>query len=571
MRLNVGVLLAPMRKSHCRTLLLILPVLLSSDAGARAEPAERRALIFYTAETHGILEPCGCTSDPLGDFARVTALVRSSAGQKKSALLVDAGNLTYPRSTPDATASEAWASEKRQPAAELQAKFIAREIAKLPFGGSALGETDLASGVAGVEPRRLAVNLVSAPVTEPSRVVEAGAIKIGVLGVVDPDLAHAMGLVATEPVAAARTEVARLRAAGAEVIVLLAPLERQAARGLARSVGADVVVVGKNVGDGMASAERVGDAILVAPGEELQRVGRLEIVLRGKARRTPSDKLVDAGSAEQAKTRIAELDRNLAQLEADLARWRKDANSDQAFVAAKVRQRDELRAERVRLGEGKWRPPATGSYFINTLIPIRRTLPRDPTLSASMRRLDQAIGAANLRIAEPPTPAGADRAFYVGGEKCVSCHKAAARFWKSTVHAHAWKTLVDVGKEAHDDCVSCHVTGYGEVGGSSLGFTHGLEDIQCEVCHGPGSIHIDKRGKETPFAGRTKTPESVCLHCHNEKHSDTFNYTAYLRDILGPGHGEDARDKLGAGPTGKELRRAAEARARAAASPHAKR
>jgi hypothetical protein len=180
-----------------------------------------------------------------------------------------------------------------------------------------------------------------------------------------------------------------------------------------------------------------------------------------------------------------------------------------------------------------------------------------------MRKLDRAVGAANLRTAEPPVPAEPGRASYVGDQACVSCHKPAARFWKKTVHAQAWKTLVEVGKEAHDDCVSCHVTGFGEVGGSSLGHTRGLQDVQCEVCHGPGSIHVEKKGKETPFAGRLQTPESVCVHCHNEKHSDTFQYQAYLRDVLGPGHGEDARDKLGSGPTGRSLRRAAEAKAKA--------
>ena len=555
-----------MRKLHYLTALLILPASLSTPAVEAAQTTERRAVVFYTAEIHGILEPCGCTSDPLGDFARVTALVRASAGHNKAAILVDAGNLTYPLTT-----SESASLAKKQPAADLQARFIAREIAKLPFGGSALGETDLALGMAGVEPKRLAANLTSAPVIEPSRMVEVGSIKIGILGVVDPDLARGVGLVATEPVPATQLEVKRLRAAGAEVVILLAPVGRQLARNLARMVGADIVVVGKNVGDGMAKAERVGDAFLVAPAAELQRVGRLEIVLRGKERRSPLDSLVDAGGAAQAKARLAELDHDIARIEADLARWRKDTSTDPAFVEAKIRQRDELKAERARLGDGKWRPPATGSYLTNTLVPIQRTLPRDRALSASMRRLDRAIGEANLRVAEPPPPAGPERAYYVGGEKCVSCHKAAARFWQTTVHAHAWKTLVDVGKEAHDDCVSCHVTGYGEVGGSSLVYTHGLENIQCEVCHGPGSIHIDNRGKETPFAGRTKTSESVCLHCHNEKHSDTFNYTAYLRDILGPGHGEDARDKLGTGPTGKELRQAAQARLRSAAKVRAKR
>jgi hypothetical protein len=182
-----------------------------------------------------------------------------------------------------------------------------------------------------------------------------------------------------------------------------------------------------------------------------------------------------------------------------------------------------------------------------------------------MRELDQAVGAANLRMAEPPTPAEPGRAHFSGDASCVRCHKAAARFCKRTAHAHAWKTLQAVGKTGHGDCVSCHVTGYGEVGGSSLGFSKGLENVQCEACHGPGSIHVEKRGLEKPLALRTGTPESVCARCHNEKHSDTFQYQAYLRDIIGPGHGEDARDDLGAGPTAKDLRRAAEKRARVAA------
>ena len=539
-----------MRKS-CPLLVLAASLLVPSFVRA-AGPPERRAVLFYTAETHGTLEPCGCTSDPLGDFARVTALVRDAVGH--TALLVDAGSLTYPASAQ---------SEKKQPAADLRAEFLAREIARLPFGGSAIGDSDLVRGPGGVTPRRLAVNLTQAPFVEPSRIVDVGSIKMGVLGIVDSELASKSGFSAQDPATAAQQEVARLRASGAEVIVLLAPVERQLARNLARTAGADIVVMGKNVGQGMARAERVGNAYLVAPAEELQRVGRLEIVLRGKGPRSAEEPLIDAGGAAQAKDRLAELERILARLDADIARWQKESGSDPAFVTGKLRERDELRAERSRLGDGKWQAPASGSYFTNSLIPIRRSLPRDPTLSASMHKLDRAIGAANLRAAEPPVAAEPGRASYVGGEKCVSCHKPSARFWQHTVHAHAWKTLVEVGKEAHDDCVSCHVTGYGEVGGSSLGYTRGLQDIQCEVCHGPGSIHVEKRGKESPFAGSTKTPESVCVRCHNEKHSDTFQYEAYLRDVIGPGHGEDARDALGAGPTGRELRRAAKARARA--------
>jgi hypothetical protein len=519
-----------------------------------ASPRERRAVVFYTAQTQGTLEPCGCTSDPLGDIARVTALVRRTA-RGGAALLVDAGNLTYP-------AGEI--PSRKQEAADLVAGFLAQELTRLPFGGSALGETDLARGLAKVKPQRLAANLDKLAFVEPSRIKLVGGIKIGVFGLVDPDLAQEKGLHAEDPVSAARAEAERLRAAGAEIVIALAPLERGQARAVARAAAVDFVVLGKDVGEGTPHAERIGSAFLVVPASEMQRVGRLQIVLREA--RPAGESLRDAGGPAANRMRAEEIDRQVRQLDVDLARWEKDAASDAAFVAAKRRERDELRAEAAALASTTWAPPVQGSYFINQLLPIRRSLARDPALAASMRKLDQAVGAASLKVAEPPPPAEPGRAHFSGDASCVRCHKAAARFCKGTAHAHAWKTLQAVGKIGHGDCVSCHVTGYGEVGGSSLGFSKGLENVQCEACHGPGSIHVEKRGLEKPLALRTDTPESVCTRCHNEKHSDTFQYQAYLRDIIGPGHGEDARDKLGAGPTARDLRRAAARRARVSAA-----
>jgi hypothetical protein len=110
------------------------------------------------------------------------------------------------------------------------------------------------------------------------------------------------------------------------------------------------------------------------------------------------------------------------------------------------------------------------------------------------------------------------------------------------------------------------VTGYGEVGGTSLGHTQKLENVQCETCHGPGSEHVAKEGLEEPPAIQKQAPSPVCTNCHNEHHSDTFNYNAYLRDILGPGHGMSLRRGLGDGPTGHELRSAALAKAKVAGS-----
>jgi hypothetical protein len=513
---------------------------------AQGQAAERRATIFYTGAIHGTLEPCGCTSDPLGDISRMTGLVRR-AQKQGPVLVVDAGNLSYPAT--DVPAS-------RQEAADLKAAFLGAELAKLPFGGAALGEADLARGGARVKPPRLAAN-VKGPFVEASRLLEVGKIKVGVLGVADPAVARREKLAAEDPVIAARREAEGLRRRGAEVVIALVPLERPQARLVARGADVDFVVVGKNVEDGVARAELVGKAYLLVPAVELQKVGRLEVVMR-------NGRLVDAGGAEAARLRVDELDRLLADLDGQLAAWKKDPSADAAFVASKKKERDELAAERARLAGERWQPPATGSYFTNELVPLRRALPRDTALASAMRVLDREIGRANLKHAEPPPVAGPGRAAFVGDTACAKCHKKQLSFWRTTVHAHAWKTLVDGGKTGDDECVSCHVTGYGEVGGSSLGYTKKLEAVQCETCHGPGSLHVKQEGLEDPPAVRLETPESTCKRCHNTKHSDTFQYQAYLRDVLGVGHGVRSREKLGAGPTGHELRSAAMARAKAA-------
>ena len=64
----------------------------------------------------------------------------------------------------------------------------------------------------------------------------------------------------------------------------------------------------------------------------------------------------------------------------------------------------------------------------------------------------------------------------------------------------------------------------------------------------------EKRGK--PNAIRRHATVEVCLQCHTPEHSDTFEYAAYLRDVLSPEHGPEQRAALGEGPTGHELRAA---------------
>ncbi len=553
------------------TLLALSVAAMASGRGGKAKPnrtslatpsgtppmskaRERRLTIFYTSAIQGTLEPCGCNSDPLGGIDRYAAVVR--AAQKQGpVLVVDGGNTLF---------SAHGLPQQKRDAAKLRAQFLAEQLKRLGLAASALGMADLAAGPDNVALARLAVN-AEGKLVQAAQLHKVGDIQVGLLGVVDADVADAAHLKADDPVEAATREAQRLRAQGADLVVAVAAVDRPTARKLARKADIDFLVLGVASEEGMADPDAVGGTFIVGAAAELQKAGRIDVVLR------PSDSkgLINAGSPQtQAAVRL-DVEKKMASLNVQIEQWQADPGTDKAFLAAKQQELAALRSERTALAQ-PWKPPTTGSYFANTLIPIRRALPQDKQVTAAMRKLDQAIGKINLAAAVPPPKAEPTRPHFVGDKDCGRCHKQAMAFWKTTVHAHAWKTLVDGGKHADLECVGCHVTGYGQVGGSALGFTKGLENVQCEVCHNPGSMHVAEEGLEEPALVRSQTPESTCLQCHNEKHSDTFNFEAYLRDILGPGHGEAARKRLGNGPTGGELRRAAMARAQAAGQAQAK-
>jgi hypothetical protein len=538
-------------------------------AAAAIPPGARRLTLFYTAEVHGAVEPCGCTSDPLGDISRLAPLI-ADARRIGGVALVDAGGLLYP---------EGLIAKKERPSADLRGEFLATQMGKLGLIGGGLGETDASSGADAIRPPRLASNLsTSSSIIRAPRVDVIAGIRVGVLGIADPIVASLISAKTGDMLESARRDVAVLRKAGAEIVVVLAAVDKNAARKLARDSGADVVVLGKRVGPGMPRLEKIGRAFLVAPAEELQRVGRLEIVLRSPTLPGTAPDLQDAGGPDAIALRREEITRSLDRLRVGLASWTGagaagstggTTSNDESFVAAKKREQAELETERAQL-DRPWAPPAAGNYVVNALVPLRRSLRRDATVAAAMKKLDQRIAALNLKQATPPPRAEAGRAFYVGMNKCAGCHAAATTFWKHTVHGHAWKTLVDDGKQADYKCIGCHVTGFGQVGGSALGFTKNLESVQCETCHGPGSAHVVGEGNEEPLAIKRDTPESVCLGCHTEQHSDTFQFQAYMRDIVGQGHAAKRLEALGPGPTGHVLRSTALAKAKVAAAEQAK-
>ena len=526
-------------------------------AGGPATPATRLT-VFALGELRGQIEPCGCTTDPLGDLARTAELV-SQARAKGPVLVVDSGSLLY---------TQAVVSEQARPQEELKADLIATIYRdQLGVAAVGLGPNDLALGPGGTRLPRQAANVPAGAgiELEAPKVVEIGSERIGVFGVVDP--ARVPGLGATDPVAAATAAVADLRGKGAGRVVALVTMTRKDAVALARTVaGIDLMVISAGLEAPRpetvsALADQVGSTWILVPTDRGQVVSRLELNLRG------AGPLVDAVGAEAAAARKRELDQRVAGLDGQLAAWASDPTADPAFVAARKQERDELAAEAAALVANPERVPKRGSYFELAQIRIAKVLACDTRVVAAKQELARATGAANVAAARliKPTPVPKGTATYVGNEACNQCHEEAVAFWKTTRHNGAWRTLEKVDKQFDYECTGCHVTGWAQPGGATMAGVADaatLRDVGCETCHGPGSTHVAVAETSEDLAITLVPPLELCAtQCHTREHSDTFDHTSYLRDVLGPGHGDHTRDELGPGPTGRQLREVGLARA----------
>ncbi len=116
---------------------------------------------------------------------------------------------------------------------------------------------------------------------------------------------------------------------------------------------------------------------------------------------------------------------------------------------------------------------------------------------------------------------------FLGMDACISCHQPQYDQWKTTAHAHAFATLESQSKEATPDCVSCHVTGWNLSGGyRNQATTQGLKNVQCETCHGMGTMH-------NMFDATAAAPaESLCVTCHTPDNDPSWNYAAKLPKVV---------------------------------------
>lgn len=124
-----------------------------------------------------------------------------------------------------------------------------------------------------------------------------------------------------------------------------------------------------------------------------------------------------------------------------------------------------------------------------------------------------------------------DEPVYVGSETCGECHPAQFEaFIKDSKKAKSFLSVQRMAAKLTPDelkeCFSCHTTGYGKPGGfRSEQETPHLKNNGCEVCHGPGSLHVESEDPEDLI---TSINSEDCMVCHNAERVGAFNFKPLL-------------------------------------------
>jgi len=540
----------PALQRHQRLLSFSLAVSLAVAAGLGAlggckrgdKPAQSKALpslrIYALGGPAGAIEPCGCVKDMLGGVDHVAGFIASQKAKAPASFIVGAGPIFFEgRAVPTAGRDQAL----------FKAETLAASLHDAGLVAWAPGANDFALGVEkfavlqkATGARALAANFGAAAPTTATAVVEQGGMRVGLVGIslptwVGPAPAELVVADAEQALTRGRDE---LRKNGAQLLIALIAAPRGDALRLAERVtGFQLVVLGKGFDEGENNdtpfpPELLGQSLVVQAPNHLQGVGVVDLFVR-----EGSYEFAD-GSGVAALGELQSLQQRQSELRRRIANWERPGSSVKPDELS-ARKRDLVALDEKLKSMSQAAVPAQGSYLLYDFTEVRESLGVEGRVSARLEAYYQRVNEHN-RVAfadKLPVPVAAGEPRYVGIETCSNCHQEERKFWDTTSHAKAYATLSTAHKEFNLDCVGCHVTGYEKAGGSTVTHVEGLRDVQCEVCHGPGSNHAERPLDKTAIR-RTPDIDSCSSACHHPPHVNAdWNVGLAWSKIIGPGHG----------------------------------
>lgn len=473
--------------------------------GGDHTPALRLAVV---TDLKGYLEPCGCTSRPLGGIDRMAAKVRSLGESEVPVLLVMGGDLFF---------DTAELEPARVDQAARNAHTLVNILNGLNVKAALPGQRDRAQNpelLAKLEAEAEFPWLAFQGDAEVIR-VDANGVRVAVIGVrPNADLDAARAAIGT---AQAETDV---------TVVVMSGSRRDANR-LAAIDGVDFVVQGGLDEDDPVAPHQSGRGWVIHASRQGQGLTVVDVFRQGPGEFSDTSEWSRRLARENLDAQIAELSRKIDG-------WKK-SGADRADLEVQGDRLAKLEAQREALDASA--DGASGNTFTAQWIELDPDEPSDAQVTGLMRTHDKAVNEANRKAFADlkPPPLGPNDIAFVGSKACSTCHAPAYAWWQTHPHGHAYETLQERNKEFNLDCVGCHVTGYNQPGGSTVTWNldGALVDVGCESCHGPGAAHL----KNPTLDMVRNPPESACIGCHNEEHSDQFNYDTYREAVLVPGHG----------------------------------
>jgi len=168
----------------------------------------------------------------------------------------------------------------------------------------------------------------------------------------------------------------------------------------------------------------------------------------------------------------------------------------------------------------------------NQFEPMRPTAPDEPTVKRIVDGYYTYV--AMLRLKNPSLYVKEDEeevnlkrggAVFVSANRCGECHQAQQALWAATPHASAYEVLSEDAR-VQAECLECHVTGFGLTGGYG-GEGPNLKGVQCEACHGAGSLH-----PALPISRSGRAVEKTCRQCHTPSRSPEFDLRTYWGRVV---------------------------------------
>ncbi len=489
--------------------------------------------VVFTSGVQGSVKPCGCTQRPLGGVSRLaTALKHLRAHYGDNLLFLDAGDLLFEKSKPRA------AVEQCQDEARIE--LLLSTYKDLGVVQTVQGKRDTAAGLDKYKNWLETFQIHYAADAIVTTLQRVGKKEIGLLALrpegewtsLKPKVEQALH---------------NLLQQQTDHIVVLSQLSLENLKSVSwPSTGVDVILQGHDPGEAPKQPVSLGakGPWVLFNGIQGQHLGVVHFSWpNGKTDQPPQADLSFFNVAAEKKVlaiRLAGMEKRL-----------KEATSDKQKTFLKKRISDTASKLHALEHQKADLPPEPAMRLFSFALVPEITPHEDVEMAVAS--YEQAIPDLVAQCEKDVIcePAEEGDAVYVGVQTCAACHDAAVKHWRKALHrrspmdetpvghSRAWLTLEELNKTRDRTCVGCHSVGFNEPGGycktDEVGF---LADVQCESCHGAGSLHSVTG--DPNFIDR-EVPENHCRGCHHVPHIESyesFKYEENLKIILGPGHGE---------------------------------